>query len=252
MAIVAPGHRSQSSNSSEIVDAATILHIDVSPTRVARWLAVLLLSVTGVCLLILSLSIALGRPIMFGPARMFDFNEEASIPTFYAVIQLLAAACLLLVIARIERQKGYRHWFYWMILAVGFLYLAADELAAIHEKLNRPLRHLFDLSPNAAAWVVAGGVSVAVVAICFIPFLRALPTRYACLFLAAGFIYVGSAVGVETLSSLMGYGELYTLADAYDWLQSAEEVGEMAGNALFIYALVYYLRAIGGSVRVDF
>jgi hypothetical protein len=95
---------------------------------------------------------------MYGMVPIFDLGREASVPAGYSALLLLTAAGLLALIARIERSREGRLWFYWAVLALGFVYLAADELVAVHEKLNRPLRDLLGVSDDVTTWVVAGAL----------------------------------------------------------------------------------------------
>jgi len=69
----------------------------------------------------------------------------------------------------------------------------------------------------------------------------------------AGAVYVGSAVGLEMVWVALGHGPD---GDAYDCLTlgqvTLEEGGEMVGVALFIHALVDYLRAAGARLELTF
>jgi hypothetical protein len=65
--------------------------------------------------------------------------------------------------------------------------------------------------------------------------------------------YVGSAVGLEMVWVALGHGPD---DGAYDWVTlgqvTLEEGGEMVGVALFIHALVDYLRAAGARLELTF
>jgi hypothetical protein len=232
------------------------VRVALGRARPTLWLALLTLAVAGACVLVTSLSILLERPSLFGMARIFDLNAESSIPSVYSGLLLLGAAILLLVIARIERGRHNLLWRHWAILSAGFVYLMFDELAAIHEKLNRPLQDLLGVSTDVTTWVVAGGLAALAAGLFFLPFLRLLPLRHAAAFLAAGSLFVGSAVGVEILSTTVVGGMTYADDGAYDWLGllkiALEEVGEMAGVVLFIHALLDYLRRVGGRLELAF
>ena len=70
-------------------------------------------------------------------------------------------------------------------------------------------------------------------------FLNLLPRRTALLFLLSGALFVGGAIGFETLS-----GYYYSLSGSkgitYVILQTLEEILEITGTILFIYALAEY------------
>ena len=55
----------------------------------------------------------------------------------------------------------------------------------------------------------------------------------------AGAVYVGGAIGMEMIGGF--YQDVYGYDLTYVLLQTIEEVGEMLGIVIFIYALCYYL-----------
>jgi hypothetical protein len=226
--------------------------VELDPARAARWLALATAAVVGACVLVASLSIVLGSPSMYGVVPIFDLGREASVPADYSALLLLAAAGLLALVAGIERSRQGGLWLYWAVLALGFAYLAVDELVAIHEKLNRPLQDLLGASRDTTTWVVAGALGALAAGAFFLPFLRALPARPAARFVLAGAVYVGSAVGLETVWLAMWLAD----GPAGDWVRlgqvALEEGGEMAGVALFIWALLDHLRAAGARLELRF
>jgi hypothetical protein len=233
--------------------APATVRVELGPAQVARWLTLATAAVVGSCVFVTSLSIVLGRPSMFGLMPVFDLDREATIPAGYTALLLLSSAILLILVARIERLQGDQRWFYWAILSLGFVYLAADELVALHERFNRPLRYLLGASPRAATWMIAGTLGALAAGIFFLPFLRTLPARHAARFVVAGVVYVGSAVGLEMVAAALGHGPD---DGVYDWVTlgqvTLEEGGEMVGVALFIHALVDYLRAAGARLELRF
>lgn len=232
-----------------LAEAPAIMPVQLDLARAARWLGTVTAGVVGSCVLVTSLSIVLGRRSLYGVVPIFDLDREASIPAGYSALLLLAAAVLLALIASIERARRQWLWPYWAVLAVGFAYLAVDELVAIHEKLNRPLQDLLGASRDTTTWVVAGALGALAAGAVFVPFLRALPAGLALRFVVAGAVYVGCAVGLETVWAASGRAE-----DA--WLRLGrhvlEEGGEMAGVALFIRALLGHLRAAGARLELRF
>jgi hypothetical protein len=227
--------------------------VELGPAQAARWLTLATAAVVGSCVLVTSLSIILERPYLLGLVPMFDLDREATIPAGYSALLLLGSAVLLVLVARVERLQGEQRWFYWVALSLGFVYLAADELVAIHEKFNLPLRHLLGVSPRATTWVIAGVLGALAAGVFFLPFLRALPARLASRFVVAGAVYVGSALGLETVWVALGHGPD---GGAYNWVTlgqvTLEEGGEMAGVALFIWALVAHLRSAGAHLELTF
>lgn len=89
---------------------------------------------------------------------------------------------------------------------------------------------------------------VVVVAAAYVPFLRALPRRTAGLFVAAGALFIGGAIGVELYEAFLiggGASQVTVLLS-----RAVEETAEMSGVVLFIYALLDHLRALGARVHV--
>jgi hypothetical protein len=162
----------------------------------------------------------------------FDLDEEESFGTWFSALILLAAGQLLLLQARLARQRaqGWSSW--WLLLGIGFHILSVDEVVGIHEYVNT----VFEDTP----WTTYAAGLVLVVGLAFLPFLKALPPRTRYLFIIAGAIYVGGAVGVERAT------DWYLVHDLLDTLEynlwtAVEEFMEMAGVILFIYALLDYL-----------
>ncbi len=93
-------------------------------------------------------------------------------------------------------------------LSFTFLYLSLDELISIHEQLTMPLRAGLDLhGVFFLSWVIPAIIVVAVFTLIYIKFLWRLPVQTRWLFIVAGIIYVGGAVGIEMLDGK--YLELY-------------------------------------------
>ena len=99
-------------------------------------------------------------------------------------------------------------------------------------------------------WVLVGGIVVILVALSLLPFLLRLDARTRNYFLASGAVYVGAAIGLELVESVIketSGSESIEMTLAI----SVEEGLEMLGVSLFIYALLDFLRRYGGSLRID-
>jgi enamine deaminase RidA (YjgF/YER057c/UK114 family) len=183
----------------------------------------------------------------------FDTHEEGNLPTWFSGAMLLAAAGLFLLIAAARRAAGEARTGRWTFLGAVFVYLAADEVGQIHEHTVKPLKHsISDLTGfgGSAARAIAVAVIVVVLlafAAAYWPWLRAQPRRLSRLIVLAGVLYVTGALGLEVV------GRVYEVAgggrtDLFDGvLSTVEEVLEMIGVAILVYAL---LERIAG-VRVE-
>ncbi len=220
--------------------ACVPIELSIAPARILYGLlaviAVLLLGATLDTIASLAFGFELGRNTI---RRHFDLGAENNIPTYFSALQLLTAAVLLGVIARHQaliRSPWRRHF---LILAIGFVFLSVDEAASIHETaLGRLGRSLLG-DTSAFAWLGPGIVIVVLVALSYLRFLLALPRRFRVLFGASGAIFVAGAVGAEWIGSEIFRHWGFNWAHQIEVI--VEEGLEMAGVALFIYALLAYI-----------
>jgi hypothetical protein len=186
-----------------------------------------------------------------GLVPMFDFDVETNVPTFYSSFAILFAAVLLALIAWCHRKSKSPCWG-WAVLSLIFLFLSLDEFASIHERFGEPAGKLLKSSGVLEsseflksskipfyAWILPYGIAVIAFGIAYFKFLMALPRKTMVLFLVSGLIYVSGALGGEAVSGIpeIMYGETFV----YGILYTCEELFEMLGIAIFIYALLSYI-----------
>ncbi len=216
------------------------MYIELSPRKIF----VILLSVIGFMsfahLMGMVSKHVFGHDFVYGIVPLFDFGMERNIPTLYSSLQLVLASSFLSVIGAKHRSNG-EAYVSWLVLAVIFLFLAIDETAEIHERLIEPFRTIFGLSGLLYfAWVIPYGVAVFVLVIAFSRFLLRLPKETMWRFIASGVIYVTGAIGFEMLGA--SHFEVYGSNNVvYSILYTCEELLEMVGIALFVYALLAYI-----------
>lgn len=172
--------------------------------------------------------------------RLVDFSAEKNIPTLYSSSALLVAGVLLSVIALAHKRRGSSSR-PWSALAVIFLFLAIDETVLLHERVGGPIREALGTSGLLFfAWVIPYGIALVVFVIVYSRFLLRLPRRIGVLFGLSGGVYVAGAIGFEMLGgrhySLYGRDDL-----GYAVLYTCEDLLEMLGVAIFIYALLLYI-----------
>ena len=153
--------------------------------------------------------------------QLFDVDEENNLPAWFSEFILLVATFLLWLCARKQGSEQAPMADHWYGLTLGFLLLALDEVAGIHETINS----LIDMN-----WAIPGGIVAGVMGVAFIPFVRRLPPRTALLFVVAGVLYVGGAVGMELVGEPMDSDTLQ-----YNLTTVVEEGLEMGGVIFFIY-----------------
>ena len=194
------------------------------------------------------LAVGFGHQSRF--TQLFDLNAELRNAAYFASLMLLAAACLLGLIALGQARRGGAWRLHWTLLALGFVWLAFDEGAQIHEAFNPALRGRFGLSGlGGVAWTVPALAVVAGLAAFYLPFLRALPRRYLLLFLGSGLVYLAGALGLEAVGGALRdhYGRM---SWAYQAEIVAEETLEMLGVACFVHALLLYMAEQGLAIRL--
>jgi len=214
--------------------------ISVSPKRVAFSLSiwVLFFAVAGCIVQVLRY----GFNYQERWISLFNLDREINYPSWYSSFTLLFCAILLGIIASAKKKQGDRYFGHWKALGFIFVFFSLDEILSLHEILIiNDLRKALDLGGLFYfIWVIPGAIFVVVTGLAYLKFLRHLPRKTRHFFLLAGSIYVGGALGMEMVC---GY-----YADAvgqrnliYGLMASVEEILEMVGAIVFIYALLSYI-----------
>ncbi|MES2498949.1 MAG: hypothetical protein V4570_00320 [Pseudomonadota bacterium] len=227
--------------------------ISISSNKVVRFLAKLALFFSVTCIAIQLLSFATGHGRMLGLISLFNLDQENNFPSFFSMLLLLFASLLLVIICTFEKQRANIFFKHWAILALGFLYMAMDEITSLHEGLIAPIRQLFGKNlPNFFhwAWVIPGILVVILVALYFYKFLLHLPKPSAKKFLFAAFIYLSGAIGMELIN-----GYYYSFHLNFDFiyvtLTTIEESLEMAGLVVFIFGLLDYIKSNFAEIKLQ-
>lgn len=220
-----------------------IYQISPNPLAIARILGavaflLVLASIGGQLLKFL-----LGHDYVQGLVSLFDLSSEGNIPTFFSELLMLFAALLLAVIAILNGKNKTPDVSKWIILSLGFLYMAYDEAFQVHEMLVDPVRRLFGYSTFGFfyyAWVIPGIALIFVLGLFFLKFLLRLPATTRFTFLLSATLYIGGCIGFELIGG--SYDELHGSNNlAYNMISTVEESLEMAGLILFIYGLLTYI-----------
>lgn len=172
---------------------------------------------------------------------LFDLDEEESFGTWFSAVILLIAGQLSLYEAYRGKHASQRWWLCWLCLGLGFHLLSVDEVAGMHEYLNTAVED--------TPWTTFAAVLLGFVALFFLPFLWALPLRTRVLFIVAGLIYVGGAVGVERGTDWYQDNDLLDTLE-YNLWTVVEEFMEMSGIILYIYALLDYVERSGRKLAL--
>lgn len=157
--------------------------------------------------------------------QLFDLDEENNIPTWYSSFLLLNNAFFLHLYST---QKDIPKKSYWSLLSAGFLLLAIDEVAGLHETLNTAIE---------MNWAILGGIGVLFVGVFFVPFLLAIPKQLALWFMLSGSLYFSGAILVELLGEDLDSDSL-----TYALTVSLEEGLEMIGAWLFLNVMLQAMK----------
>ena len=162
--------------------------------------------------------------------QKLSLSYEGNVPTWLATVLLFSCAIAAAAIAR-EAPLFRRHW--WGVAAV-FAYASLDEAAELHENLGGTFNlggvFYFD-------WIIPAAILLVVLALIFLPFVRALAPATRRRLILAGCLYVGGAVVMELP---LGWWTERAGADTlgYALIDWVEETMELVGASLALWALV--------------
>ena len=179
------------------------------------------------------------RPVFQFFIRLFDFNQEGNIPSFFSSLLLLTASLLLFLIYGFEREAGNKS-LGWLGLALVFVFLSLDEATQIHEFFIGYFRINFGLSGYFYyAWIIPYGVAVGILGLVYIPFFKRLDQSMFLTMAVSGAVFLSGAIGMEMFGGNTmdneGFGLRYML------FYTMEETLEKSGVSLFIWSLLRFL-----------
>jgi hypothetical protein len=218
---------------------------------ISRRVPLLLLAVT-VALALLSIglpNIAPNVPFMAAegsPVRMFfGVSAEMSLPTFFSVGLLVAAASAHALLGRLlDRDKAFA------VLAVVLLLLALDDFAALHERLVI-ISDAVGVE-SGYGWVLPGLVVAMGVVVAFVRVATRLTRKARRVLLLGVLLFLGAAFGLESVNGLLDRPG--TDGAPLQVLTHVEEVLENVGVILVFSAALRVLeikRSQGGlTIRI--
>ena len=215
-----------------------------------------LLSIIGLLLLLhcaqLVAYFVIADPEKFDFIELLDFDYEGNLPSFYSSIALLIASSLLGLIAYHKQTNKAVFRLHWLFLGLIFAGLTLDEALGLHEELGDFVEslNLFEAEGFLYfAWVVPYSLLLGIFLLSYFRFILSLPAPIRYQFIFAGLLFICGALGLEVFSaqeadqhgsSTIAYSVLYTL----------EELCEMLGIVVFIYALLGYIRHEIGLISI--
>lgn len=182
---------------------------------------------------------------------LFSVRSEGKIPTWYSACTLLFSSLLLVTIAFAKRVKRDRYFLHWIGLAIIFLWMSLDEATEIHEMTSDPLQSALNTKGLLYfAWVIPAIAFLMIFAVVYHRFVIDLPPKTRHLFLVAGVIYISGVLGMEMVGA--NYWSLYGENLTYGIMATVEEILEMSGILVFIYALLDYLETYVQDMLITF
>ncbi len=228
---------------------ASAIDLLVCPSAVMRWSAVAIVLLVAASLLSAWLASALSpRAELWYRFLFMDF--EGNLPTWFSAILLLVAGLVAAVVSAAERTRGGQVWWYWALMAVGFVTFSADEAASLHERLVVPLRALVRGSP----WlrypiVIPGTVAVGTAVVVFGGFVRRLPAETQRAIVGGAGVFLFGVLVIETIG---GWFDPVLHGDnvPYVLLATVEEVCELTGVTIVLVGVLRYAERHVGVINV--
>ena len=174
--------------------------------------------------------------------------DESSIPTWFSSALLLMSSLLLGFISLIKKRINANYVYHWAFLSAIFLILSIDDICEFHERLNLiPIKIGDVVFPYS--WVIFGIAFVTILFFALLSFINDQPKQIRNLFILSGIVFVGGCIGLEIVGWI--YKTLYSRADFIAILLSVlEELFEMLGVIIFLYALLSYLNSDLSEIKI--
>jgi hypothetical protein len=235
----------------------TVIHSRWQSASPRRKATALLLGLVGIELLLVLLFWATrGRSVdELGYLRgLFFFGGEWNLPTLFSSLQLVLLGTLALMCGR-RMQGDPKARAIWHFMAAVCVYMAADELLMLHERIDDIAEALGFIAVQEEQRVISfGGWQVRAWTMVLLPLAALLgvalgvglaglmPAGSFLLLVAGGALFIAGAVGMENVqahqmaSGIINHGDLRAHINVF-----SEEVLEMLGVTLAVYALALTL-----------
>ncbi len=256
-----------------VADPPASVEIAVDWRRLASRVLLLCLAAEA-AFAVLDYHINYGRLIEVGAMRrLFNIAREDSLASWFASTQTLLVGLTLLAIWLVDRSRGY------LLLGLGFMYMAVDDGAQLHERLSSTFDALSEQSARSAhfpsyTWHVLFLPLFVALGIYLLGFLWGkLDRRRPRLLLATAMLCLAAAVALDFFEGLERehpanlYGAAlnrYPFLDAWSerrfgsageetlrhFSKSIEETLEMGAMSILWFVLLGHLGAAAADVRL--
>lgn len=225
--------------------------IHISSKKVAYMLLAVVTFLLIANLAVIFLRFVMGFEHLRGFIQGFNFDTEANFPSLYSALAIFSCSMLLWLIGGLPEEKSQKRSFYWRFLAIVFVFLALDEFGSLHEYMIEPLRGMMNQSSLDSeyfyfAWFIPYIILLLLIGLLLWRFLFTLPKTTRWLFIAGGAVFVSGAVGMEMVGGKYWAEQGWAIDGGdpidmkYALIVTVEELLEMVGIVIFIYALMQY------------
>lgn len=228
------------------------LQVSIPVRRVATGLAVLIavFSVVSFVGQLITEFVIVDNDYVDRIGHWLDVNAEASVPTWYSAVTLLACGVMAGIIALDTRRRSRPFALQWWLVALAFGLLSLEEVIGVHSQATKVLRRLIDTLDGPMLLVllgIAGLVVIAIVVVVFGRWFAALPGRWRRWFAIGGVVYLVGVIASDAVGDYLisTFGDTSVL---YIAVLTIEEALEMIGVLIVIVALLEYIRTFVGQV----
>ena len=225
--------------------------VNISPRRVAKFLITIIIGFTLIHCILQIVDFGLGINKIRVITTLFNFERDSNVTTWYSSIALFISSLLLWAIALAKTSLKDPFSLHWKCLAIIFAFLSLDEVAMFHERAGQVLDAVSSVEFSGwlyFQWVIIGVPVTLIIALAYFKFIVHLPAKTRNLFILAGALFVGGALGLEILA---GRQESMTTDTnlIYKLITTIEELWEKLGVMVFIYALLGYMEKYANRIQ---
>ena len=225
------------------------MEIILKPRKTAGILSIIVLLLTLAHIAGQYSTYYLGYDNIFGLIPQFNLNSEQNIPALFSTLILLLSSILLAIIAYAVKKSCASYFYHWLGLSLIFLFLSMDESLSFHESMTVPLRKGLNTSGILFyAWVIPYGIALLILIFLYLKFFISLPAKTRKLFIIAAVVYLLGVIGIELIGGRIDE-QIGRHNATYVVYSTIEEVLEMGGIVVFIYALMYYISIEFNNLR---
>jgi len=185
----------------------------------------------------------------------YSLFSEGGVITLVSVFQLGVIARLSW---KIMQTRGAAGWLpvwrepntVWWLIAIGFVFLAADELLKIHESIDTLIHYVFDLEKTAITDriddILVGIYGLVGIGVLIVYRKELKPFGEAILYLVAGFTLMFAMVALDVITNkkdiLVLFFQRDTATVLRSWLSLVEDSLKMLAEAFFLLGFIATLR----------